>query len=459
MEFVGRERELAELEDMYSESGVKACVIRGRRRVGKSRLIEEFCEGKRAVIMEFSIGSLEDQLDYISDVVSVASGGRQEPLGSMYKAMKALAGVCSTERTVLVLDEFPNLVSSDTENIPSEVQRLVDTLLKGSDTMVIACGSEKAVMDQQFDDAQRPLYGRFAQILLEPLTLRETLALHPELSDIDAVRLYMVLGGIPYYHEQVRGTTFDDCMRSGFLDGLARLNVGAETNILRDLKDPRKSMLILRAIADGSTRMKEISERTGIDRPTCSVCISDMVGVGIVETVNPMYGAPKHPVYRIRDNYTAFCLEVLLRRKGLIRGPGDAIGDLRPHIETFLGGRFEDVCWEYLEANYHCVEVGRWWRTRRVDGGNETDDIDITARVRSDGVDLDFFCECKFRSRVTGFDVYNELGRRVGLVKGYKNPRYVLFSASGFDSKLSDYAEINPEAILVDLEDIIGSRS
>lgn len=100
----------------------------------------------------------------------------------------------------------------------SEVQRLVDTLLEGTETMVILCGSHSSMMVELTSDPVRPLYGRFPNTIeLKPLSLRECAEMHPGMPDLDVLKLYLTLGGIPAFHKEAMSPAYDDCLWNAFL--------------------------------------------------------------------------------------------------------------------------------------------------------------------------------------------------------------------------------------------------
>lgn len=83
-------------------------------------------------------------------------------------------------------------------------------------------------------------------------------------------------------------------------------------------------------------------------------------------------------------------------------------------------------------------------------------DIDVTARVKSNGSIYDVFCECKMRRRQTGFTELNVMTERVELTGANVNPRYMLFSPSGFTDDLRDHAESRRDLMLIDPPMLMG---
>ena len=144
MEFIGRERELSELERLYSRGGTAAMVY-GRRRIGKTTLLERFCEGKRHLFLRCLKDSDASNLECFSDTVSALTG-REMRLDSYVRLSEALDSVISSERTVIVIDEFPYIASP---LVSSVLQHFIDGPLKRSDSMLILCGSYVSVMKKE----------------------------------------------------------------------------------------------------------------------------------------------------------------------------------------------------------------------------------------------------------------------------------------------------------------------
>lgn len=465
MAFVGRVRELEMLDSLWKREGVKTCLIYGRRRIGKSELIRQFCKGKRSIRFEFSIGSESSQLEYMADVLEEATGVKAGPFGTMYSCFKAIAGCCKEEETVVVFDEFQYLVSDDSGNaISSEVQRFIDTLLEGTGTMVILCGSHSSMMVELTSDPVRPLYGRFPNsIELKPLSLRESAEMHPGMPDLDVLKLYLTLGGIPAFHKEAAGSAYEDCLWNVFLREQAPLQ--KEVQLLIGTGSPQADQFrkVIRAVSEGSVTAKAVSERTGIEKRTCGNYLAKLTELGILGIRNPMYGAPKRPTYYVLDDAIAFYYGVYEANRARIdtERREDTMKSLAHSISTFLGMRFEEACARFVKSSYYCLDVGRWWGPsgEKDDSGRPVIvDIDVTARIEQSGAVYDLFAECKMRNRATGFRELNELMRRAEMTKANLNPRYMIFSTGGFDSDLEEYAEERRDVILVGLDAIMDRK-
>lgn len=451
--FIGRKAELEFLESILHGRALRTCAIFGRRRIGKSTLIEAFCMGKRSICIEFIQTSESDNLDILSKMMSVAIGAPRQ-YSDLNQALDDISAYCKEAPTVVAFDEYPYLVDT-TPGASDRLKLFIDQGLSNSDSMLIVCGSSISKLQEEISDESRPLYGRFIrQIELSPMTYSECAEFHPNMSDIDRVMLYLTLGGIPEYHAMAQWDSYRECVSRLFLGNLAMLSREVENIVNKELSPAGKHIAVLNAIAGGATSLKEISSRAGFNEASCIMYIRNLMSIRLIEKVHPMIGAPKGPKYRISDNVAAFRYEVMGSYSASLGTRVESVfNELEPAIRTFLGRRFESMCMEYIRQNYVCKEIGQWWG--RVDG--EHVDIDIIASILNDGIKYTLFAECKFRKKAMGFGAYNDLIRRSAAVKGNSNDIYMLFSISGFESELADYAEENG-VLLVDMDTLIGSN-
>ncbi len=215
IEFVGRKKELAELQDLFERGDARVAVIKGRRRVGKSALVEEFAKDKNFITISGIIPGPEttaqaekdrffkkvcDQLDLVfeplsdwMDILQVLAKKMQEKYGN--------------EPTVLFLDEISWMSSKDSSFIPLLKECWDRYLSKKSNFMLIFCGSISTWIEKNIIKSTA-FYGRMSMIhTLHPLTIPAAarflkyMKFKGELSDI--YRILCVTGGVPFYLEQI----------------------------------------------------------------------------------------------------------------------------------------------------------------------------------------------------------------------------------------------------------------
>ena len=451
-EFIGREKELAYLERMYSKGKRQTCAIYGRRRIGKTTLIGRFCEGKRTLYIQFFDGTESANVRAIADAIEEMKGEEPEEFRDFLDALKALRRICAEERTVLVFDEYPFLAKSG-EYISSALQKFIDHDLRGTDTFLIICGSSIRAMKKEVEDSKAPLFGRFpVRMEIPPLSLIDCRKFHPNMTDMDALKVYMVAGGIPYYHEIMDGDTFEECIKNSFIGPPAPLSDEALVLIQRELSPSASYISLLTFMAGGSTAIKELAEKMKISESLCGRYIRELEFIGMVERIKPMADAPKDTIFRIKDNMLRLHFSVM-RKYGSRLKTGDAdatYAEMEQAIDTFFGQAFEDVCSEFIQRKFVCREIGKWWGR----GGYADREIDLAAEIREGGNSIFLLCECKFRRRKSNFSALNQLSGAADFVKGPNNRRFALFSVSGFDDDLTEYAEGRKDLMLFGLDDL-----
>ena len=449
--FVGRKEELSRLEQVWETSGQKAVVVYGRRRIGKTELLKRFCEGRRSIFIDCVRGSLEDNLNIMAGVLNSLDGGSRTGYGFITAALNDIIAYCKQQKTVVVFDELPYLLSTG-DQVASCLQHFIDDLDRETDSMVIMCGSSMSVMKRETTDYDRPLYGRFSHRMeVRQLPYADCAELHPGMSDLDRLKLYLTVGGVPKYHLDPTATTYRDYVVRHFLSPMADMPEEAESIITAEFTPRDRYMAIVNAISDGQTSLKNICDRVGLDRATCLKCLEGLTEVGIVDTVHPMMGSPKRPIYRIRDNMVAFCQEIVMVAKSYpLRDPDGKFDAIDQRISSFLGHRFEDFCSDYVIRHWDCLEIGKWWGP---DESKQIKELDIVATVLEGDVKVSLFGDCKFIKGEYAYSTLRQFRRNIELTKDDRTQRIVLFSVSGFESDVSDEATMG-YVTLVGLEDL-----
>ncbi len=456
--FIGRKDDLAFLDDMYSKGRFSTCAITGRRRIGKTTLLEEFCKDKDHMFFRFGRGSMERNLRHMEKIISMADGIEHE-FSVLEYALDEIGRICSERRMVIVFDEYLFLSEIDV-SVSSDFQHFVDTM-KGTQTLVIFCGSSISDMESEFSDRSSPLYGRIqARRTIGPLSYRECAEFHLGMDETDSIRLYLTVGGIPLYHMMMDEPSYRECIARNFIGNGADFIYEAENMITSELFPQDRYIAIVEAVADGCTTHTEIVRRTGIPKSTCTRYLGNMELLGIIDRIRPMsMRSSTEAPYAIADNLVAFTYEVIEKHPEL-RSYGDPLGSydaMYEEIASFLGKRFERLCSEFICRNYITMDIGKWWG--RIDG--EDTDIDIVARISDGRSKYDLYCECKFRRKESTYRDYEILKEKVSELNrraGPANERYMLFSISGFSDSLIEAEENDPKLILVDPDVLVGRK-
>ncbi len=463
--FVNRVTELELLEKRYASDKAEFFVLYGRRRVGKTELLARFCEGKRSIFFVSDLGSEISLRTALSAAVNTTLFGPNQ-MNAVYSTWEdlfhALAQAAQTERLVVVLDEFPYLVTAHPP-LATILQRVWDQTLKNSQIMLILCGSYIGMMEETVLGYQAPLYGRrTAQYLLEPLQFKDARLFYPSFPLEDQVRAYAVYGGTPAYLHTIQS---QQALKDNVLDGILTrgsfLYDEVRFVLQQELREPRNYFAILQAIAAGKTRLNEIKQATGIEGATAY--LDTLQQLHLVERIVPVTETQpqksRRGIYRLKDHYLRFWFRyVHPNRSQLERGGAQIIleNQVIPEIDHFSSLTFEEVCQQFFwqtglsgKLPFVPTNIGNWW--------NANEEVDLVILGQNDAI----LAECKWTSKPVGIDILAELERKAQLVKpelGDRQIRFALCSRSGFTPQLIKDVEQRTDVMLLDLQDIVGSE-
>lgn len=451
MEFLGRNKELALLDSLYQRTGAQLLILYGRRRIGKTALIEQWTQNR---LQE------RDYLYWMATQTSTANQLRDfsqtilrfiepdAPVSSTFSyeswetALARVAQLASERRFVLVLDEITYAMQANPE-LPSLLQRIWDHGLKKTNLFLILMGSLAGIIQRSALDYQAPLYGRAtARLKLYPLSFGALRALLPAMSTEQRVAVYAVTGGIPAYLE-----FFDDKynvihnLREHFITP-ANVMLNDAVFLLREqVEEPRNYMAILEAIANGGHKLADIARLSGLERSNANKYLTILRELGYVERIVPV--TVQHPErsrqgrYVFTDAYLRFYFRFLRPYLGDIeRGRlNRVINLLRDHLTDFIGTyTYEELCREWLnekvdrdEFSYFLDRVGRHW-SKEV----QVDVVGINWRTKQI-----LFGECKWGRQPVERKVIDKLITQSAKAlpnKGNWQQGYILFSRTAMTS-------------------------
>ena len=460
--FIGRGRELDALNKLYKSNKFEFAVIYGRRRVGKTALINEFIGDKKAIyFMGVESNAKQNLENFSKSIMEFASGIETDSsFLSFQAALEYVFKLAESERIILAIDEYP-YVARSSKSLASTLQLLIDKYKDNSKLMLILCGSSMSYMEDHVLAYKAPLYGRrTAQMKLLPFDFEETCRYFKNLSDEDKALIYGVAGGTPQYLLQMDDKlSVEDNIKNTYLNPISFL-YEEPTNLLKqEVREPAIYTAIITAIATGSSRMSEISSKVGEDTNVCTNYIKNLMNLGIVQKETP-YGekASRKSVYSIEDNMFRFWYRFVLDNNSIIaRGAADLVYKrIEPQLSDYMGKVFEEICkqylWKQLLSGNCPVEfnsLGRWW-------GNDPKEksqteIDIMGEQDKNTA---LFAECKWTNEKVDLGVLETLVKRSNLFS-YKTKHYYLFSKSGFTKGCIDKTNEMGNVVLVSYREMI----
>ena len=156
--FIGRGRELSALERLYKSDKFEFAVIYGRRRVGKTALINKFIDDKNAIyFMGVESNAKQNLENFSKSIMEYVSGTEIDSIFSSFQsALEYVFRLAEKERIILAIDEYP-YVARSSKSLASTLQLLIDKYKDKSKLMLILCGSSMSYMEDQVLAYKAPL--------------------------------------------------------------------------------------------------------------------------------------------------------------------------------------------------------------------------------------------------------------------------------------------------------------
>ena len=460
--FYCREDELQKLNKRYAGDKFECIVIYGRRRVGKTALINEFCKDKPTIFFSALNTTGKENLEALSR--SIMSFERPDmestpEFRSYDAALDELTALSKENRIVFVIDEYPYLAKAKPA-ISAMLQHIIDHKWAESKMYLILCGSSMSFMESQVLGQESPLYGRrTGQFKIEPLDYKETAVFHPNLSAEDNSLIYGITGGVPHYINKlgVKGSV-DEALLENFFDRSSYLYEEPGNLLKQELREPAIYNAIIKAIAEGASRMNDIRMKVGEENSVVSKYLKTLIDLGIVRKETPITEkSGKKTIYLLADNFVRFWYRfVPVNRSAIDSG---RIAKTYPHavkqyLPDYMGLIFEKMCRDYLLYYADCIpielsEIGQWWGTDPKKKKQIQIDIVGTPVEGEDYV----IGSCKYRNEKIGIDELNLIRDYASVFGKGKNYHYYIFSKGGFTDGLLQ-AQERGEVQLITLEDL-----
>lgn len=460
--FIGREREMATLNHLYQSDKFEFVVIYGRRRVGKTALINQFIQDKEAIYYMGVESNSKQNLENFSKNIMEYKINIQVDTSflSFQAALEYVFQLAEKERLVLAIDEYP-YVARSSESFASTIQLLIDKYKDHSKLMLILCGSSMSYMEDHVLSYKAPLYGRrTAQMKIQPFDFFDTCQYFCNFSDEDRALVYGMVGGTPQYLLQMDDRlTIEENMKNTFLNPNSFLFEEPENLLKQEVREPALYNAIITAIATGSSRVAEISTKVGEQSSVCTNYLKNLMALGLIQKETP-YGekTSRKSIYSINDNMFRFWYRFIPENNSIIvRGATNlAYKRIEPHLSDYMGKVFEEICKQYLwkllldgNCPIEFNDLGRWWGTNPSTHNQE--EIDIMGEQDKNTA---LFGECKWTNQKVDTGILETLLKRSQLFH-YSKIQLYLFAKTGFTEGCKALAEKMGNVALVTYDDML----
>ena len=461
--FVGRKKELDFLEEKYLEDSGSFILIYGRRRIGKTALVNKFTIGKKAIYL---LATQEEKTQIIRKFSQTVSEFFEDqlifsnPFSDWDSFFSYMIGKIKSNasKIIIVFDEITYVIEQD-KTFLSVLQKYFDLHLRNMNSMLIMTGSLINVVYNDILSYNSPIYGRrTGNIELIELRFHEIRDFFPKIGLEELVRIYAIYGGVPYYLELLGDGTSPV---EKFLNNNNIYCSDVQFILGQELRSPEKYFSILKLIASGKNSTSEISSAMGLNSNELSPYIDKLLTMKIISKEFPIFSRKKNSsIYKITSNYFNFYFRFIFGRQEFLETGREKalLRIIQNDMDVYTSKIFENICMDFLVSKsidifgFDLLEAGRWWgKNSKKTRGKDIEEIDIVGSYEKNGL---LFGEVKWKNARTGMDTFVSLKSKSEMFD-CESRVFVIISRSGFEEELISYAAKSKERLfLIGLQEL-----
>ncbi|MEK6959597.1 MAG: ATP-binding protein [Nanoarchaeota archaeon] len=424
--FIDRTEETRVLERDWATRKNAFIVVFGRRRIGKTRLVENFVKDKDGAHYTAEDSNKKVQINEFKQIMASHLNDEflsKQEIGDWGALFAYLTKTLDKNKKMYIwIDELSYLIKND-DSLTSVLQKFIDSFQTDSRIFLIVSGSIFGLMNEKILSHSSPLYGRRTRdILLGPIPsgfIREFIHFSQE----DAIKTSMTINGIPEYLKVASAfDTYKDFIQNEFFKPEGYFYREPFFLLSQEFREIKTYFSIIHAIAYGNSRPSDIANFVGLDAREIYPYLELLINYGFVARETSMLGDRKIGLYHIKDNFLDFWFNLVHKnRESIERGNYKAN---EKELNMYLGKRFEIFIRENLHLFFEEFDsAGRWWHK-----GQEIDIVAVNETARTI-----MFGECKWQDRADAWKIAKELAEKSKLAEwhnGQRKEQFMIFAKS-----------------------------
>ncbi len=451
---VGRDEQLASLQNLYGKLKSSIVVLYGRTGMGKTTLAREFMNGKDSFYYSVIPAAAEEARFFMSNAVygpSVLNGYL-----SSYEDVFIGVTMGNNVKKVIVIDEFTHISKNDGDFLKA-VFAMVKNQADYGRVMVILVSSSVSYIEgnrkKLFGDMEKEI----VYMKLEELKFMDTMRFFASYAIEDCVRFYGITGGVPLYISKMsRKLSFEENVCRNILQAGAFLREEGHNNIREELRETALYNTILGCMASGMNKINDIYNYTGFGRDKISVYLKNLMERDLVEKVYSYDVSGKENIkkgsYRVKPGYLEFWYRYLYFNQTALTelAAADFYNEyIQFSLNDFMNEAFIRVCSEYMQLlEEHDGLAIKTVRKSRVFEKNVRIDI-----IREDKDGISMVGQCEFLDEPMQAETLYILNENI-VQAGLRTAYIYLFAKSGFCEELKEISRQQENIVLVDIKDL-----
>ncbi len=436
--FIGRKKELNELNFRFNNSKKEFGVIYGRRRIGKSTLINEFLKDKPNIFFQAKKDSMYGNLRSFSyEIDKLLDLPKSFVFSSMEEAFDSLIEYAKGKRFVIAIDEYPYIVNQDA-SFPSILQEAIDRAPEN--LFFLISGSDVGMLKNELEDHNSPLYKRRTfEMNVTKLKYSESLEYLKNVDNETKIKYLSFTSTYPYYLSAMDfDIPFEENIKRLLFNEYGTFFTLPDQLLSNSLNTQDVYNAILYAVSKRKRSNKEIAEYIHEDEAKVSKYIKTLLQSELLDKRETYNGNKKTVYYEIGDPMLRFWYMFIFNNMEKIRMNGEFVyNNLREDIKQFICYGFEEVSRLYMDELNSKGLLGNIFAPFKP---YKVEKSILNRSIEIDGLSNDdeklIVMECKYRKEKFTLSMLKHLEESASVFPSKYNRVYYLFSKNGFDDEI-----------------------
>ena len=436
--FVGRKKELNELNFRFNNSKKEFGVIYGRRRIGKSTLINEFLKDKPNIFFQAKKDSMYGNLRSFSyEIDKLLDLPKSFVFSSMEEAFDSLIEYAKGKRFVIAIDEYPYIVNQDA-SFPSILQEAIDRAPEN--LFFLISGSDVGMLKNELEDHNSPLYKRRTfEMNVTKLKYSESLEYLKNVDNETKIKYLSFTSTYPYYLSAMDfDIPFEENIKRLLFNEYGTFFTLPDQLLSNSLNTQDVYNAILYAVSKRKRSNKEIAEYIHEDEAKVSKYIKTLLQSELLDKRGTYNGNKKTVYYEIGDPMLRFWYMFIFNNMEKIRMNGEFVyNNLQEDIQQFICYGFEEVARLYMDELNSKGLLGNIFAPFKP---YKVEKSILNRSIEIDGLSNDdeklIVMECKYRKEKFTLSMLKHLEESASVFPSKYNRVYYLFSKNGFDDEI-----------------------
>jgi AAA+ ATPase superfamily predicted ATPase len=458
--YVGRQKELEELNAFYEGNQCQVAVVKGTLGMGKTTLLKHFAADKSSLYFCAYETTAQQETDLLARALKIKTGI------SLQKVLDTVTKRARKEKQLLILDQYPSFVKAGTD-----FNEILLSYVTGAwaelPIKLILCGDAFLLMDKYVCGKKAIWKGHTdLEICLEAMKFQEAKEFFSYAQPDDRAILYGISGGIPgqMIRLQEQKAAPRQAVEILFDPAPGRASLLPEQVMGTELRELSYYNCILSAMAQGMNRVNQLSE--AVDKPKDVIVpyLNALMSIGVVTKQNAITEESnrKKTRYFITNHNFVFWYRYLVPYRDLyMTGAWDELWEehIAPDLESFMQQVFIDISREHMEEQSQMGQMpfaiersGNWWTND--DEAGTTEGFDVVSLGKAQGKSATVFTQCFYNEEPVEIIKLKELIDRTKQLHREGEVFYVACSKKGFHENAITVASTIKNIILIPLEEM-----